>query len=119
MKTKPRNIDEYLALAKPEQRSVLQKLRLAIHAAAPGVEEHIRYGIAAFHFEDRPLVYLGAWANHCSFYPLSSAMAKAFHTQLKRFATSKGTIRFTLEKPLPVTLLRKLVKARIAENAVR
>ena len=116
-KSKPQTIDEYLATASDEQRAVLEKLRRTIHAAAPGAEEYIGYGLAGFKFHGRPLVYFGAWANHCAFYPGSSTLAKKFQDELKNFETSKGTIRFTPHKPLPTALVRKLVKARIAENS--
>ena len=116
-KTKPKTIDEYLALVKPEQRSVLEKLRKTIHAAAPGVEEYIGYGLAGFKLNGRPLVYFGAWENHCALYAASPAVQEKFQKELKGFEASKGTIRFTPEKPLPTALVKKLVKARIAENA--
>lgn len=116
MKTKLKTIDQYLARAKPGQRAALEKLRKIIHAVAPNVEESISYGLAAFKLNGRPLVYFGAWANHCAFYPGSSTLAKEFQGQLKKFETSKGTIRFTPDKPLPVALVKKLVKARMAEN---
>jgi uncharacterized protein YdhG (YjbR/CyaY superfamily) len=115
---KPRSIDDYLARAKPAQRAALEKLRKTIHAVAPNVEESINYGLAGFKLNGRPLVYFGAWANHCALYPATSALAKKFQDQLKNFETSKGTIRFTSDKPLPTALVRKLVKARIAENKV-
>ena len=115
-RAKPRNIDEYLARAKPEQRAVLGKIRQTIHAVAPDVMEGISYGLAGFKLNGRPLVYFGAWENHCAFYPGSSALAKTFQGQLNSFETSKGTIRFTPENPLPSALVKKLVKARIAEN---
>ena len=117
IKTKPRTIDEYLALTKPKQRAALEKLRKAIHAAAPGAEEYIGYGLAGFKFNGRPLVYFGAWEGHCALYAASPAVQKKFQKELKGFECSKGTIRFTLEKPLPTTLVKALVKARIAENA--
>jgi len=116
-KTTPKTIDEYLARAKPGQRAVLEKLRKTIHAVAPNIEEGISYGLAGFRLNGRPLVYFGAWANHCAFYPASSALAQKFQDQLKAFETSKGTIRFSPEKPLPAALVRTLVKARIAENS--
>jgi uncharacterized protein YdhG (YjbR/CyaY superfamily) len=116
-KFKPKTIDEYLALAKPGQRAALEKLRQTIHAVAPGVEEGISYGLAGFKLNGRPLVYFGAWENHCAFYPGSVAAAKKFQGQLKNFETSKGTIRFTPDKPLPMALVKNLVKARIAENS--
>jgi len=68
-KRKPQTIDEYLATAKPDQRRTLAKLRKTIHAVAPKVEECISYGIPAFRLNGRSLVFFGAWANHCSFYP--------------------------------------------------
>ena len=113
---KPRTIDEYLARAKPEQRAVLEKLLKAIHAAAPKAEECISYGLAGFKLNGRPLVYFGAWENHCALYAASPAVQKKFQKELKGFETSKGTIRFTPDKPLPAALVKKIVKARIAEN---
>ena len=117
IKTKPKTIDEYLALTKPEQRAVLEKLRKTIHATAPGAVEYIGYGLAGFKFNGRPLVYFGAWENHCALYAASPAVQKEFQKELKGFEVSKGTIRFTPEKPLPLALVKALVKARIAENA--
>jgi uncharacterized protein YdhG (YjbR/CyaY superfamily) len=115
-KRKPQTIDEYLATAKPDQRRTLAKLRKTIHAVAPKVEECISYGIPAFRLNGRSLVFFGAWANHCSFYPGSSKTLKKFRNDLKGFQISKGTIRFSPDNPLPLALVRKLVKARIAEN---
>lgn len=117
-KSKPRTIDEYLARAKPGQRVVLDKLRRAIHAAAPGAVEYLGYGLAGFKFNGRPLVYFGAWENHCALYAASPTVQQKFQRELKGFAVSKGTIKFTTEKPLPVTLVKKLVRARMAENAL-
>ena len=114
-KTKPRTIGEYLAGVNADQRAALEKLRQTIHVTAPRAEECISYGLAAFRLNGRPLVAFGAWANHCAFYPMSSATLKAFQKQLKDFATSKGTIRFSTDKPLPAALVKKLVKARRAE----
>jgi uncharacterized protein YdhG (YjbR/CyaY superfamily) len=116
-KAKPKNIDEYLALTKPEQRATLEKLRQTIHLAAPGAVEYIGYGLAGFKFNGRPLVYFGAWENHCAFYAASPAVQKKFQKELKGFEASKGTIKFTPEKPLPTALVKALIKTRIAENA--
>ena len=117
MKSKHKTIDEYLDGVKAaNQRAALEKLRKTIRAAAPQAEECISYGLAAFRLNGRPLVAFGAWANHCSFYPMSAATLRNFQAQLKPFETSKGTIRFTTDKPLPVSLVRKLVKARISET---
>ena len=115
-KAKPKTIDEYLADVKAEQRVALEKLRKTILAAAPKAEECISYGLAAFRLNGRGLVAFGAAAKHCALYPMSSRTVAAFREQLKGFETSAGTIRFQPDKPLPAALVRKLVKARIAEN---
>lgn len=115
-KKTPKTIDEYLVNLRPDHRKTLQKLRRTIHAAVPRAEECISYGIPAFRLDRRPLVFFGAWANHCAFYPGTAATLKSFRNELGNFQTSKGTIRFSPEKPLPVALVKKLVKTRIAEN---
>ena len=115
-KKKPKTIDEYLATVKPDHRRALQKLRQTIQTAAPNAEECISYGIPAFRFSGRLLVFFGAWANHCALYPGSAATLKNSRNELRNFQTSKGTIRFSPDKPLPVALVKKLVKTRIAEN---
>jgi uncharacterized protein YdhG (YjbR/CyaY superfamily) len=117
-KTKPRTVDDYLDGLSVEQRVVLGKIRKSIRAAAPKAEECISYGLAAFRLDGRLLVAFGATANHCAFYPMSSRTVEAFRDQLADFETSKGTIRFSTGKPLPVALVKKLVKSRIAENRV-
>ena len=111
-----KTIDEYLAGVNTDRRSALQKIREAIRAAAPKAEECISYGIPAFRMNGRSLVFFGAWANHCALYPGSSATLKKFRKELRDFQTSKGTLRFSPDKPVPVALVKKLVKARIAEN---
>jgi uncharacterized protein YdhG (YjbR/CyaY superfamily) len=115
-RSKPKTIDEYLVTVKPDQRRALEKLRKAIHAVAPKAEECISYGIPAFRLNGRSLVFFGAWANHCSFYPGSSKTLKKFRNDLKDFRVTKGTIRFSRDNPLPPALVKKLVKARIAER---
>jgi uncharacterized protein YdhG (YjbR/CyaY superfamily) len=77
-KTKPRTIDEYLAAVNADQRAALEKLRKTIRTVAPKAEECISYGLPAFRLNGRPLVAFGVWANHCAFYPMSSATVKAF-----------------------------------------
>jgi uncharacterized protein YdhG (YjbR/CyaY superfamily) len=110
---KPTTIDEYLASVKPDQRRVLEKLRETIHSAAPKAEECISYGIPAFRLNGRSLVFFGAWTNHCAFYPGSSITLKKFRKDLKGFQIAKGTIRFSVDRPLPVALVKKLVRSRI------
>jgi uncharacterized protein YdhG (YjbR/CyaY superfamily) len=115
---KPQTIDEYLAALSPEKRAALEKLRRDIKAAAPEAEECISYGMPAFRLGGRTLVYFGASKNHCSFYP-GALPVEAHKAELKAYGTSKGTIRFAAERPLPSPLVRKLVKTRIAEYAVK
>jgi len=111
MKRKPATIDEYLDALTSGKRSALERLRRIIHAAAPGAEERISYQIPAFRLHGKWLVYLGAGANHCAIYGLRETRKG----ELKDYDTSgKGTIRFQPDKPLPATLVRKLLKARIA-----
>jgi uncharacterized protein YdhG (YjbR/CyaY superfamily) len=118
-KKKPETIDDYLANVKPGHRKTLQKLRQTIQTAVPTAEECISYGIPAFRVNRRLLVFFGAWANHCALYPGSAATLKNFRNELRNFQTSKGTIRFSPDKPMPVALVKKLLKARIAENNAR
>jgi len=112
---KPLNIDEFLKSLSADKRATLQKLRRAIKAAAPKAEECISYGIPAFRNEGRLLVCFGAGKNHCAFYPGARPIAE-HKAALKSYSTSKGTVRFPVDEPLPATLVRKLVKTRLAEN---
>ena len=114
--TKVKTVDEYLARVSDDKRAALQKLRKTIKAAAPRAEECISYQVPAYRLNGM-LVAFGATANHCAFYPMSASTVAAHREELKDYDTSKGTIRFQPDNPLPASLVRKLVKARIAENA--
>jgi uncharacterized protein YdhG (YjbR/CyaY superfamily) len=109
--------DAYLAKLPDDQRAALEKLRKAIKAAAPKAEEVVSYGLPAFSLNGRRLVCYGATKAHCAFYPMSSETIAAHKKDLAGYDTTTGTIRFQPGKPLPATLVKKLVKARIAENA--
>jgi uncharacterized protein YdhG (YjbR/CyaY superfamily) len=115
MPKKPNTIDEYLALLSNGQRAALEKLRQAIKSAAPRAEECICYQMPTFRLDGRMLVSFAAWTNHCAFYPGSRPL-EVHQDELKAFGTSKGTLRFPADKPLSATLVRKLVKTRIAQH---
>lgn len=115
MPSSPRSFAEYCAAANPAQRAALQRLRQTILAAAPGAEDCVSYGLPAFCLNGKPLVALGAGKSHCSLYPMNSTTIAAFKGALKGFETSKGAIRFQPERPLPALLVRKLIKARVAD----
>lgn len=116
MREKFATFDESMAALPEDQRAALEKVRKAVHAAAPGAEECISYGLAAFRFRGKLLVALGATANHCAFYLMSGSIVAAHDDELAGYDTSKGTIRFPPSEPIPAALVRKLVKARIVEN---
>jgi uncharacterized protein YdhG (YjbR/CyaY superfamily) len=114
---KPKTPDGYLVAVNADKRAALETLRKSIKAAAPEAEECISYKLPAFRLDGRLLVAYGAAANHCAFYP--GSVVETLKDELKDYDTSKGTIRFPADKPLPHALVRKLVKLRIAKNRGR
>ena len=111
---KVKTVDAYLAAVPEPARSTLRKVRAVIRSAVPaGTEEVISYGIPAFRHR-RVLVWYAAFADHCSLFPTASVIHK-FAEELKGYKISKGTIQFAVNKPLPASLLKKIVKARLAE----
>jgi uncharacterized protein YdhG (YjbR/CyaY superfamily) len=109
------DIDAYLAGLPADQRNALQTLRESIAAAAPGTDEGFSYGAPAFRYRDRPLVCYSAAKAHLSFFPMSPEVIEAHQAELTEWSTSKGTIRFTPDHPLPAQLVETLVQERIAE----
>lgn len=109
-----RDADAYLAKLSADKRATLEKVRKAIRAAAPDAVEGISYGMPAF-FQGKPIAGYSASAKHCSYFPMSGAITAKLANELKNFETSKGGFRFAIGKPPPATLIRKLVKARLAE----
>ena len=111
-------VEEYLARVPEPARSTLKKIRAAIRSAAPAeATEAISYRIPAFKYKGM-LMWYAAFADHCSLFPGASVIAR-FKNELKGYSVSKGTIRFPTDKPLPAALVKKLVKARIAENEAK
>jgi uncharacterized protein YdhG (YjbR/CyaY superfamily) len=111
----PKTIDEYLDRVPEPARTTLNKVRAVIRSAAPAeATEDISYGIPTFKYKGM-LASFAAFSDHCSLFPGAGPTIE-FKNELKNFQTSKGTIRFAPDKPLPATLLKKLIKARIAEN---
>lgn len=108
-----KDTDSYLALQPEKVREVLEKLRQTIKSSAPEAEEVISYGMPAFRYHGM-LVYFAAFKNHCSFFP--GSIVEKMKNELKNYKTSKGTIQFTAEKPLPAALVKKIIKARVKEN---
>jgi uncharacterized protein YdhG (YjbR/CyaY superfamily) len=113
-KMQKNTFDGFFAALSPDKRAALEKVRKAIRAAVPKAEECISYGIPAFRLNGKFLVGLGATATQCSFYP--GSVVAGFKSDLKGYETSKGTVRFPPDKPLPATLVRKIIKARIAKG---
>jgi uncharacterized protein YdhG (YjbR/CyaY superfamily) len=115
MRKAPKSVDEYLAGVPAPARATLQKVRAAIRSAVPKeATQAISYGMPAFKYKGSTLVWYAAFAKHCSVFP-GSTVIEAFQDELKAFHTSKGTIQFPVEKPLSAALVRRLVKARLAE----
>jgi len=117
-KDTPKNVEDYLAGVPEPARSTFNKLRAAVQSAVPAeATEIISYGIPAFK-RKRVLVWFAAFSNHCSLFP-TAAVIESFKNELKAFSTSKGTIHFPTDKPLPTPLIKKLVKARVARDKAK
>jgi uncharacterized protein YdhG (YjbR/CyaY superfamily) len=114
----PKSVDEYLARVPEAARGTLNKMREAIRSVVPPeATETISYGIPAFKHK-AILVWFAAFSDHCSLFPTASVI-EAFKNDLKGFTTSKGTIQFPTDQPLPTNLIKRLVKARVAQNERR
>ena len=109
------SVDEYIASLPEETRKVLKKVRAAIKAAAPGARQKISYQIGAFELNGKNLIGFAGWKNHVSMYPIPSGSA-AFNRQVAQYVDGKGTLKFPLDKPLPLKLISQVVKYRIADN---
>jgi uncharacterized protein YdhG (YjbR/CyaY superfamily) len=110
-------VEEFLAKVPEPAHSALQRLREQIKSAAPGAEELINYGVPMFRVAGKNLVSYAAAKTHCSFFVQSPMVMEKFASELAAYDTAKGTIRFKPETPIPAALVKRIVKARSAENA--
>ena len=119
MKKKIETVEQYFATLSPDAKPAMNKMRETIRSAAPDAEECISYRIPAFR-QNGILVYYAAFKNHISLFPANvKLVADLFTKETEKYITSKGTLQFPRDKPLPVTLIKKIVKARIKDNNER
>ena len=112
------SVEEYLNDVPTDKRIVLEKLRKTIRSVVPKAEEYISYGMPTFKYHG-PLVSYAAFKDHCSLFPWNATLIKKFGEELKEYKTSKGTIQFTVSNPIPVSLVKKLIKERVKENEAK
>ena len=110
------SIDEYIAAFPQETQKLLEELRAAIKASAPEVEEKITYQMPTFDLNGRHLVYFSAWKHHIGLYPIPAG-DKAFEKEISQYKSAKSALNFPIDKPLPLKLISKFVKLRVAENS--
>lgn len=115
MKSSARSVQAYIAAAPPESRKPLKELRALVKAIAPGVSETISYGIPTFKLNGKYVVYIARFKEHVSIYPAIGAVAREFSKELEPYRSGKGTLRFSLDRPLPKGLIRRIIKFRVAE----
>jgi uncharacterized protein YdhG (YjbR/CyaY superfamily) len=111
----PNSVDQYIAGFPPQTQKLLQEIRAIVRAVAPEAQEKISYKIACFELNGRNLVYFAGWKKHVSLYPLPAGN-EAFQRQIARYVDGKGTLKFSLDEPLPVKLIEKFVKLHVAAN---
>jgi uncharacterized protein YdhG (YjbR/CyaY superfamily) len=111
-----KTVNEYIDSFPKETRRVLKILRTVIKSSAPKAEEKISYQMPGYVLAGRSLVYFAAWKNHISFYPASSKTLGKFKKELEKYEISKGTVRFSIDKPLPIALIKRITKYRVSEN---
>ena len=113
-----KSMDQYISTFPDDLRKTLEELRATIKAAAPEAEEAISYNIPTFKMNGRYLIYFAGWKNHISLYPIPVG-SEAFNKQVAKYAEGKGTLKFPLDKPLPLKLITKIVKLKLDENEKR
>jgi uncharacterized protein YdhG (YjbR/CyaY superfamily) len=113
------DVRKYIAALPAPARKRMTQLRSLIRAAAPGAVEHFSYRIPAFRLDGQALIWYAAFKRHTSLYPITPALVRAHKLDLSDYETSKGTIRLPLDGPLPVALVKRIVKARVADARER
>jgi len=114
-KTNYQSIDEYIAACPEESQAYLRQIRELIHALVPEAKEKISYQIACFELSGKNLIHFAGWKKHVSLYP-SPAGTDAFNKEIAKYADGRGTVKFPMDKPLPVKLIEKAVKYRLADH---
>lgn len=112
------SVDEYIATFPDETQRLLKEVRAIIRTAAPDAREKISYQIAAFELNGKNPIHFAGWKNHISIYPIPSG-SDAFNREIAPYADGKGTLKFPLDKPLPLKLIERVVRLHVAENAKR
>lgn len=110
-------VDDYIAMFPPAAKQVLEELRALVLTLAPDSAENLRHGIISYTLDGHDLVQFGGWQRHVGFYPVTAAMEDAFGDELKPYKSGKGSLRFLLEQPLPLELVRRIVQHRLGELA--
>ena len=118
MKNKISSMDEYIATFPKDIQLILQKVRRTIKAAAPEAGEKISYGIPTFTLNGKYLIYFAGWKHHISIYPIPVG-DDAFNQEIAQYIAGKGTLKFPIDKPLPLKLITKMVKLKVAESLSR
>jgi uncharacterized protein YdhG (YjbR/CyaY superfamily) len=113
-----KNIAKYINSFQPETQEILIQIYLAIKEAAPEAEESISYGMPSFKLKGRPLVYFAAFKNHIGFYATPTGHSK-FSKELSKYKQGKGSVQFPIDKPMPLNLVKEIVKFRVKENLER
>jgi uncharacterized protein YdhG (YjbR/CyaY superfamily) len=112
------SIDEYIATFPKDVQKILEELRGTIKAAAPEAGEKISYGIPTFTLDGKYLIYFAGWKHHISIYPVPTG-SEAFNKQVSNYVDGKGTLKFPLDKPIPLKLITKIVKYKVADHLKR
>jgi len=110
-----KTVDEYIATFSEERQKILEEVRSTIKAAAPDTEEKISYGIPTFIMRGKYLIYFAGWKNHISLYPVPTGDDE-FNKSIEPYNSGRGTLKFPLDKPMPLKLISKIVKLRVADN---